>query len=475
MRIARFDRPTQGVRRPAGWLAALLCAAIAVPVLVAPAVAADPTPTTSPDPTPTPTPSPTPTPAPTISWPTTVTTLGASVRFYGRGYGHGVGLNQYGARGRALDGQTADQILAAYFAGTTPSSTDPGRNVRVLLMTGYPAASRAPLRVYGRGGPWRISSVSGTFPADAQARLWRTTGTVNGVATTTWHVRVLAADGATVLQSATVSGYVYVRPASSATRLQLYSKPSSYDTYRGKLKVILKAGSANVVNHVRLDDYLRGVLPVEMPASWPVEALKAQAISARSYAARRLHPGKGSFDLYDDSRSQVYRGSRAERAATDAIIEAAPGAILVSGSTVVNAFSHSTGGGATEDNEYAFVGASGKVTSSPVSYLRGIDDRAPDGTPYDADAPYFAWTTARISRAQLTSMMQSDPRTRVGDLLRLGLTHRGVSGRLYRVTLYGSAGTKRVSADVFRAVFNANRPAGTKPLRSNLFNASPIR
>ena len=65
-----------------------------------------------------------------------------------------------------------------------------------------------------------------------------------------------------------------------------------------------------VINHVAIDQYLRGVVPAEMPSSWPAEALKAQAIAARSYALYRIHPTTGTFDLYDDTRSQVYRGRR---------------------------------------------------------------------------------------------------------------------------------------------------------------------
>jgi stage II sporulation protein D len=401
-------------------------------------------------------------------------TLGDTVQFYGRGYGHGVGMSQYGARGRARDGQTAAQILAAYYAGSTPAATDPSRTVRVRVLAGYRALRSAPLRIYGRGGPWTIAGVSGTFPADAQARIWRTARTVNGVATTVWHLRVLDVDGSTVLLRATVAGKVVVRPASDATTLQLFSKPTWYDTYRGRLKVSLRPNQAKVTNFVGLDDYLRGVLPVEMPSSWPTEALAAQAVASRSYAARRLHPGRGTFDLHDDTRSQVYRGIKAETARTNAIIDAAPGAILMAGSSIVNAFYHSTGGGATEDNEYAFVSSSGKVVAGKVSYLRGIVDEARDGTPYDAGAPYYAWTTDPIPRDQLSSMMARDARTDVGDLLRLNLTHRGVSGRLYRVRLVGTDGSKTVSADVFRAVYNRYRPSGTAMLRSNLFDLAPL-
>ena len=71
-------------------------------------------------------------------------------------------------------------------------------------------------------------------------------------------------------------------------------------------------------------------------------------------------------------------------------------------------------------------------------------------------------------------MLRADSRTNVGDLLRLDLTRRGVSGRLYRVTLYGTTATRTVSADVFRAVYNARRPYRTAMLRSNLFDLAPL-
>jgi stage II sporulation protein D len=386
-----------------------------------------------------------------------------------------VGLNQYGARGRALAGQTAPQILAAYFKGSTLSTTNPAQAVRVLLMTGYSAVSTSPLIVYGRGGAWAIGGVAQVFPADAQLRAWRRTTTSSaGVTSTTWRIRVIAPDGTTVLYAAIVTGSVAVRPVDATTRLQLWSKPSAYDTYRGELVVRLGARSLSVVNGVGLDDYLRGVVPTEMPQTWPVEALRAQTIAARSYAARRLHPATGVFDVYDDTRSQVYRGLEAEKPITNGIIALEPGAVLRSSGAIVDAYFHSTGGGATESNEYAFVGATGAVSTTRISYLRGIDDRSPSGLAWDAGAPYSAWSTSTLTRVQLSAMLRTNLRTNVGDVLRLNLTRRGVSGRLYQVVIYGTVATRTVSADVFRSVYNAARPAGTLPLRSNLFDARPL-
>ncbi|HET7828190.1 MAG TPA: SpoIID/LytB domain-containing protein [Candidatus Limnocylindrales bacterium] len=408
-----------------------------------------------------------------MGWPTSATTLGTTVTFYGRGWGHGVGLNQYGAKGRALGGQTAEQILAAYYKGAKTTTVSPTRNVRVLVLAGYRAVKSAPLVIHGRATEWTIDGVAKRFPAGGVLKLYRTTATVDGVATTTWRLRVYAADGATLLHSAVVSGSVVVRPTSGSTRLQLDSKPSSFDTYRGLLKVKLGASTATVVNHLALDLYLRGVVPVEMDPGWPTEALRAQTAAARSYAVRRLHPGEGSFDVYDDTRSQVYRGVEAEKSSTNKIIAAHPGQVIAVNGTIVNAFFFATGGGSTENNEYVFVSSTGAVGTA-VAYLRGIPDRRPDGTAWDAGSPRWSWSTSTLTRAQLTAMFKGDSRTNVGDLTKLGLTKRGVSGRLYKVTLYGSAGSKTVSADVFRAIYNARRPAGTLPLLSNLFDAKRL-
>jgi stage II sporulation protein D len=441
-----------------------------------PSPSASATPVPSATPTPTPTPTPVPTPQPTPPWSKTITTVGTSIQFFGRGNGHGVGMSQWGARGRALAGQSAGDILRAYFQSSTVGATSPARAVRVLVLSGFSAAATSPLLIRAHGGAWTIDGVTGTFPASASLTSWHTAATVSGATTTTWHLRVTDVDGVTVLYDGTAAGSTAViRPASSATTLQLDSKPSFYDLYRGRLTLLFHTGFVNVVNTVGLDDYLRGVIPAEMPASWPVAALKAQAIVARSWTVRHLHASTGIYDVYDDSRSQVYRGVRAENAGVNALIAAQPGALLFYGTSVINAFYCSAAGGWTENNEDAFVPANGVISSTPLPYLRGRDDRAPGGAAYDAAAPGFAWQTGSLTHAQLNAMLAADARTSVGTVLRLDLTHRGVSGRLYRVVIYGSTATKTVSGDVFRAVFNAHRPAGIASMLSNLFSATPIR
>jgi stage II sporulation protein D len=252
----------------------------------------------------------------------------------------------------------------------------------------------------------------------------------------------------------------------------LVSKATAKNVYRGFFRVRLTA-KALVVNHVSIEHYLRGVVPTEMPSTWPVEALRAQAIAARSYALYRVHPS-GSFDVYDDTRSQVYRGRRAETTATNAAVRNTAGMVLLSGSSVANALFQSADGGWTENNENVFVGSTGSIVAGAVPYLRGSSDRAPDGSSYDKASPYATWHTAMYSNDALSAILARDPRTNVGTLTSLDLSHRGVSGRLISVTVVGDLGTKTVSGDVFRAIFNAGRPAIDPSLRGTLFDTAPI-
>jgi stage II sporulation protein D len=434
------------------------------------ALGADPTGT----PTPTATPSPTPT-APPPTPPPGATVLGPTVAFFGRGYGHGVGMSQYGARGRALAGQDPATILAHYYRGTTLGRVDPAARIRVRVLSNWPASPTAPLVLYGRLSAWTIDGIAATFPIDAALRLVPTTIATPTGPRTTWRLRVVAAAGAILFDGAKPGGLA-IRGAAADSRLQLWSKPSSWDQYRGVLRLITSSTTpvVTVVDELSIEAYLRGVVPVEMPSTWPVAALRAQSIASRSYAARRLRPGTSYYDVPDDSSSQIYRGALAERAATNAAIAATAGVVLKSGTTIANALYHSTGGGATENNENVFTSATGAKVAGAVTYLRGSNDRTASGASFDAGAPYATWATKAYTRAQLSAWFAADARTNVGELTALDLRHRGVSGRLISVTLIGSAGTKKVSGEVFRSVFNAGRPTGDPMFRSTLFATAPI-
>src|SRR4051794_142863 len=100
------------------------------------------------------------------------TPVSGSITFYGRGFGHGVGMSQYGARGRAMAGQPMPTILAHYYQGTTIGDLSPANpDIRVLVLDKFPATAAVPLTMHGRGGTWTVSGVTGTFPKDAILQL----------------------------------------------------------------------------------------------------------------------------------------------------------------------------------------------------------------------------------------------------------------------------------------------------------------
>lgn len=413
-----------------------------------------------------------PTTPPSTNWPTATgpTALGDTIRLRGRGYGHGVGLSQYGAQGRALDGQQAQHILAHYFQDTEMGAIALDTPIRVRLFSALAASAANPIVLTGRNGDWTIDGVATVFPRDARLEV---RPTVSGTKVT-WRGKVVSVGGST-LRDASI-GTFRIRGVTSSTVFEVDAKPTSADRFRGVIRVGLPgtATTASVTNELTLELYLRGVVPAEMPSTWHTQALRAQAIAARSYAARRLRPGVSYFDVPDDSSSQVYLGLDGEKSTTTAAVTGTAGVVLKNGSEIVNAMFHSTGGGATEDNESVYVNASGAVVAGPVSYLRGGPDRRIDGSAYDAMAPYATWATATYSRSALSAIFAGDSRTNVGTLSALDLTDRGVGGRLRSVTLIGSSGERTVSGDVFRSIFNARRPSADPQLRSTLFDTMPI-
>src|SRR5262249_37928315 len=141
--------------------------------------------------------------------------------------------------------------------------------------------------------------------------------------------------------------------------------------YRGSLSVL---PGLTVVNRVPVESYLRGVVPAEMPFRWLAQALEVQAVAARSYALSSLRPG-ASFDLYRDTRSQMYLGVAAERPSTDAAVAATAGRILTWQAHVARTYFYSSSGGRTAANEDAWPGM------QPIPYLRSVLD------PYDSISP----------------------------------------------------------------------------------------
>ena len=167
-----------------------------------------------------------------------------------------------------------------------------------------------------------------------------------------------------------------------------------------------------------------------MPDDWHREALRAQSVVARSYALATLKPG-ALFDLYADTRSQVYGGIPAEAASTNRAIGSTAGRVLSWNGHVATTFYHSTSGGRTVSNDEAWPGA------TPVPYLVSVSD------PYDGLSKLhrwgpFRWTPADVGRKLGVGVVR--------DLV----VSRGPSGRATEVTIKGRSGTRTMLAQDFR-------------------------
>jgi len=273
----------------------------------------------------------------------------------GHGFGHGVGMSQYGAYGYALHGATFQQILAHYYPGTT-LATAPATPFRVLL------ADRRRRIALSSEVPFSVKDGSGT--------------TVK-----------LAAGSVSVGPSLVVGGKTLAAPLlfSPGKGAQLtLERP-----YRGKILVDVVDGRLRAIDVVGLEQYLDGVVPAEMPATWSPEALKAQAVAARSYALATRNVA-APYDAYADTRSQMYLGSSAESPASTAAVSATKGQVLLYDGKVATTYFYSTSGGRTE--------SSLDWNGTPLPYLVSVPD------PYDTISPYHDWgplpfTAAAIAKA----------------------------------------------------------------------------
>ena len=137
-------------------------------------------------------------------------------------------------------------------------------------------------------------------------------------------------------------------------------------------------GSLNAVNAVAIDQYVKGVIANESPPSWPLAALEAQAVAARSFALSTSVDGNG-FDLYDDTRSQVYEGIDSETARSNAAAAATRGQVVLYRGQIAETFFSACSGGHTESVQNVFFGP-------PIPYLVGVPD------PYDGACPLHTWT-----------------------------------------------------------------------------------
>lgn len=366
-------------------------------------------------------------------------TATSTVTIAGRGFGHGIGMSQYGARAAAAAGSTYRQILDFYYPGTT-ATTQASTELRVLLKSD----SDDDLRVVAAPGMVMSDARGVATPigfSGATVSQWRVLRNANdtgfvlfGLVGSTWR-----------LWSQSASPGFIALSTSPATTVQVVLPDGSRREYRGSVRAVADGAAPGLasVNAVRMEDYLRSVVPAEMPSSWPANALRAQAVAARTYASQnRASRPAGAWHTCDDTACQVYKGVRTlsaagavtphEAAATDAAVSATSGVTLYYGGTpAFTQFSASNGGW---------------TAAGSAPYLVAKRD------PWDAQGnPVHAWSV-RITAAQLRSAYPviGTPRS-LTVVSRTGPGEWG--GRVESVVLAGSTGSTTVTGAAFRTAF----------------------
>jgi stage II sporulation protein D len=320
---------------------------------------------------------------------------------HGRGFGHGVGMSAYGAYGYALHGKDYRFILGHYFTGTTLGALPGPRIVRVLLDispgdVGFSGATSACGLALDPGRSYQAHRIANSVALRSPA----------GKRLANCGRKLRAAGKGTIA----IAGL---------------------GTYRGALETVpteSEASSLNVVNALTVDQYVKGVIPNESPPSWPLEELKAQAVASRSFALTGGVGGNG-FDLYSDTRSQVYEGLESEYSSSNAAANATRGEVVMYGDKIAQTLFSACSGGHTESIVNVF--------GSSIPYLVGVPD------PYDYYCPLHTWTL-RFTGPEISSRLGA---YLDGKLKQVVIVKRGVSPRIVTAKLVGTGGVSTVTGE----------------------------
>jgi stage II sporulation protein D len=335
----------------------------------------------------------------------------------GHGFGHGIGMSQYGALGFAQHGSSFRDILGHYYEDTQVVPLADPPDVRVLLQTS------------------RRSVISGVVAAGSRKL---TAGSRYSVGAVGGRVALYAASGrklgsyAPPLRLAAPKGGAFLLRGAAANGTR-------DGRYRGALEVRVAGSSVLAVNAVGLEDYVRGVVSAESPAGWPAEALKAQAVAARTYAVTtNVGSTSDGIDQYADTRSQMYKGVAAEFPSTDAAVAGTADQVVAQNGKPVTTYFFSTSGGHTENVEDSFIG------SLPRTWLRGVDD------PYDSVSPRHNWGPFTFSAASAQAKLKGLVR---GSFRGITVLERGSSPRIVRAEVNGTNGVTQVTGPQLRSRF----------------------
>jgi SpoIID/LytB domain protein len=389
-------------------------------------------------------------------------------------------MSQWGARGRALAGQKYDEILHFYYTDVVIATIDGTAPIRVRIGSSFTPTQSCPARLTSVTGDWTSSAFGAqVFSVGSYLELWP-----DAIAPTPpappaeqpapvgWTAIAYSAQGTELARTPALDASM--ESLSGADGLIKVSFKDSFpgmNQFRDSVRLLVNsAGSLDQVNTLPLDYYLLGVVPSEMPGSWHLEAVKAQAVAARSYAWPRVG-GSGYYDIGASSASQNYKGYLHEYPNSTRAVQETAGQVITYNGKVVAAYYHSSSGGYTENSEYAFVSAAGNP-GSVAGWCRGKPDVDANGLAYDRNSPDYYYETVSFTMAELSAIYATDERTNVGDITSLTF-NRGVSGRAYQVVMTGTLGTKTVSGGTFTNTFNKNRPGGAN-LVSNMVYLTPV-
>jgi len=214
--------------------------------------------------------------------------------------------------------------------------------------------------------------------------------------------------------------------------------------YRGRTQLVPTTKGLTAVNYVDLEQYLYSVLGAEMSADWPLEALKAQAVAARTYALyKRSTTANSVFDVGDTTTWQVYKGLESEASSTQEAVQATAGQVMTYDGKVILAVFHAASGGHTENVE--------DIWTDNAPYLRGVVD-------YDMGSPGYEWTK-HFSRSQLSKRISG-----VGNVISMTPERTTPQGRVITMMVKGDRTTRRVSGPDLRSALG---------LKSTLFVVNP--
>jgi len=218
------------------------------------------------------------------------------------------------------------------------------------------------------------------------------------------------------------------------------------DWYRGRLRLVARPDGLLAVNHVPLEEYLYSVVGSEMYPFWPLEALKAQAVAARSFVLFRLRrPADPDFDVGRTVTWQAYKGYSRESDSTREAVTATTGQVVTYRGQIIEAVYHAASGGHTENVE--------DIWSAPRPYLRGVPD-------FDQEAPVYSWQKT-FTQAELSRLLPG-----VGQVTSLTPVRTTPQGRVIQMQVTGTAGTKTFTGAELRRLLD---------LRSTLFQVTPTR